>query len=451
MKASAPAYHFRRNLISNSSRSLDEAFSKVISDLASAAGDVFEAHLQILDDPLLRETIDNAVSEGSPADEAIQSASVELCSMFASIDDEYLRARVDDVRDVCRRLFRAVRGEDSEIVRFPYECILVAEELFPSDLANADLSCVRGIICAKGSTTSHVCIIAHSKGIPVQMGKDISLIYDGQMVEVDDPFICTGLRRKILDAGLKVFANAGNIDQIRTAIAAGADGIGMFRTEFAFLGTSMMPSFEEQKALYREAIEACCGKPIIFRTLDVGGDKDIPWMKLPQEANPFLGLRGIRLTLKHPQVLETQISAIEEAASEVPGSTVKIIFPMINDAAELRSAKSFMKSSLECGIMIETPASILNLDELARECSFASIGTNDLTQYILAADRCSADVSYIYDPFCPAMRKTISYAVAQAHSFGLEVGICGELASSPKACDFLIEAGIDSFSLNMVS
>ena len=443
-----------------------QAYDTVHAELSAAAEDdpIFAAHLEILEDPMLAEGIEELTAEGLSEHEALTRTCTSICSMFAGIDDEYLRARVDDVRDVCARLERSMCGTSVELADIPDGCVLVSEELLPSDTAILDFSRIRGILSQKGSSTSHVCIIAHSKGIPIQVGVSIDGIQDGDIVCVDDPMVGNSVIDRIRSSGRELYANAGSLDEIRAAIDAGADGIGLFRTEFLFLSsTSGMPSFEQQREIYLEALLICAGKPLTFRTLDIGGDKQLPWLHLPQEDNPFLGVRGIRLCLKNPEILSTQLSAIISAAEQVRDShpewfedrpsPVRIMFPMVDTAEEVRAAKALVPcpgSLVQFGFMIETPAAVLNVDSIAGECSFCSLGTNDLTQYVMAADRGNAELSYLYDPLCPAMLKAIGMAVSAAHTAGIHTGICGELASDPRATDLLIDLGVDSLSVNKI-
>ena len=258
----------------------------------SPAADVFAAHLEMLDDPMLREAVEVELSTGKQPLEALDDACEGICEMFSEIGDEYLRARMDDVRDVFRRLRDAMCG-GAAVQDIPAGSVIVAEELLPSDTAGIDFSRVAGIICHRGSATSHVCIIAHSKGVPINVGRPIDGIREGDTVSVDDPMVgdARSIAGKLRAAGRKVYANAGSVDEVRAAIAAGADGIGLFRTEFLFMGRSGMPSFDEQRALYREALESCAGKPLTVRLLDIGGDKALPYLPMPAEENPFLGLR----------------------------------------------------------------------------------------------------------------------------------------------------------------
>ncbi|MBR5905694.1 MAG: phosphoenolpyruvate--protein phosphotransferase [Bacteroidales bacterium] len=434
--------------------SFSEAYDQVRRELAAAAvpepkaAEVFAAHLEILEDPMLKEAVEAELEAGKPELEALDAACSGICAMFSEIDDEYLRARVDDVRDVFGRLRNAMLGI-SRRHEVPAGSVIVAEELLPSDTAEIDFSSIAGILCRRGSSTSHVCIIAHSKGVPIQLGVDISGISDGDLVSVDDPMVGpSSIESKVRAAGRKLYVNAGSVDDIRAAIAAGADGIGLFRTEFLFLGRSAMPTREEQKALYKEALEACAGKPLTVRLLDVGGDKALPYLPMPREDNPFLGLRGVRFLLAHTELLEAQLGAIADAASAVPGSQVRVMIPMVCTVEEIRRVREMLNQPLELGIMVETPAAVLDAASLAAECDFFSIGTNDLTQYVMAADRGNSAVAGLYDPMSPAVRRAVELAVSAAHASGIPVGICGELASDPRATDFLLSAGLDSLSLS---
>ena len=477
------------------------------------AAEVSKAHLAMLEDPLLKETVEAEIAAGKPEPEALDAACSSICAMFSDIDDEYLRARVDDVRDVFVRLKDALGGDacfcslcppgaasilasgvlrpaenlsaaaelapkgHNSLFGIAAKPIIVAEELFPSDIAAMDLSSIAGILCARGSSTSHVSIIAHANGTPIQFGADISQIAAGDIVTVDDPMVGpSSIAAQVRAAGRKLYVNAGSVEDIRAAMAAGADGIGVFRTEFLFLGRDSMPTREEQRALYREALEACDGKPLILRLLDVGGDKSLPYLPMPREDNPFLGVRGVRFGLEHPELYETQLAAVADAVSDVPGSQLKVMIPMVCTVEEIRRVREILRrhwllrmtntgdspvilsgseGSVPLGIMIETPAAVFDAAALAAECDFFSIGTNDLTQYIMAADRGNASVAGLYDALSPAVRRAIELTVDAAHSAvrpgtpaGIPVGICGELASDPRATAFLLAAGLDSLSLS---
>ncbi len=481
--------------------SFSDAFDAVHGELSSLANgtessDVYAAHLAMLEDPMLREAVEANIASGMSDSEAVDAACTGICAMFSEIDDEYLRARVDDVRDIFRRLKDALGGAADSCSQYPpgassilasrvirsaenlsaaaegahgghssHICsaakpVIVAEELLPSDIAKIDLSSIAGIICHRGSSTSHVSIIAHAHGIPIQFGTDISGIAEGDIVTVEDSMVgVSSIAEQVRSAGRKVYVNAGSIEDIRAAIAAGADGIGVFRTEFLFMDRDSMPSREEQRSIYRQALEICADKPLIIRLLDIGGDKAVPYLKMPREDNPFLGLRGVRFGLAHPELYEVQLGAIVDAAMDVPGSRPRIMIPMVSTVDEVRKVKEMFlvilseAKDLPLGIMIETPAAVLDAEALAAECDFFSLGTNDLTQYIMAADRGNSAVGDLYDPMSPAVRRAIEMTVSAAHSSprrtsGIPVGICGELASDPRATAFLLAAGLDSLSLS---
>ena len=528
------------------------AVEAVKAELAASAeedsplGAVFAAHLEMLEDPLLEEQVDAALAEGLSAPAAVDAAAEAICAMFADIDDEYLRARADDVRDVCRRIRERLTVNALPVTE--HACgtgdmdgctqagpmsagavdegvIIVAEELFPSDLARMDFSRVRAFITARGSVASHVCIIARSKGIPALLGVDVAAIPAGARLLVDAP-----ARRLAIDPSpedlaamsrhpaeetamlrrVPVFANAGSVEDVRAAMQAGADGIGVFRTELLFMQAAAMPTEDEQFAAYREAAQLCNGKPLIIRTLDIGGDKALPYLPLPREDNPYLGFRALRLCLDRPEALfKPQLRAILRASLH---GDVRILLPMVTSVGEVRAVRRLLAeciqeldgrqadeadtcpkactplrswpadrpygSAIPVGVMIETPAAVLIADQLAREADFFSIGTNDLTQYILAADRGNPAVAQYYDSLHPAVLRAISMTVAAAHGPAgisadgpvetaapaasssapaadgetkagrrIPVGVCGEMAADPVVAERLVSLGVDDLSL----
>lgn len=467
------------------------AYSEARAELErlSESSEVFSAHLEMLEDPMLADTVEEFLAEGLTALESVRKASLRLCSMFSQIEDEYLRAREDDVRDVCERIARNLGGESFSWAELEPGSVVVAEELLPSDTAEMDLSKVSAFVTRRGSRTSHVCIIASNNSIPAVVGADISGISDGDVLLVDadrgeitvnpsgeqisdfesrmEEETCSSAAAwemrfspSITENGkhIPVYANAGNVDEISRAIAAGADGIGLFRTEFVFLDSRELPSEEQQYEIYLEAVKACEGKPLTVRTLDIGGDKALPYLPVPGEENPFLGLRGIRFCLAFPDIFRTQLRAILRASAY---GRIRIMFPMIATVSELLQAKSFVEKSkaelseeglpyspdIETGIMVETPSAVIMADKLASECSFFSIGTNDLTQYIMAADRGNPSVSYLYDPMSQPVVRAIAMTLDAAHRSGKPVAMCGELASDSKATELLIRLGLDVFSV----
>lgn len=448
---------------------------------------IFSAHLEILEDPLLLDTINTNISEGMAPAEAVKAAGEEIAGMFSGIDDEYLKARADDARDICRCLENSLSGISGDpFENLPEDAVIVAEELFPSDTAKMDLNKVKAFVTAKGSPTSHVRIIARSKGIVSVTGVNISDLHQGDrllvledeakvIVNPDERTIesfrprMTGgnlfpeeARWAVKESGVRIQGNAGSVEDVEAAIRSGADGIGLFRTEFIFMGSEIPPTEEEQYQVYREAVQACEGKPLTIRTLDVGGDKPVPCLDLPREDNPFLGMRGIRLSLSRKDLFGEQIRAILRASAH---GIIKIMFPMVTRVAEIIEAKelvSEIKASLEAegipfdkdietGIMVETPAAVLAADLLAAETDFFSVGTNDLTQYIMAAGRDNASVSYLLDPLDDAMVRALRMIVESARGKGIPVGVCGEAAADPKVAPVLCGLGVDSLSVGSPS
>lgn len=497
----------------------------------SPAGAVFAAHLEMLEDPLLGEQVEAALEEGCSAPEAVDAAAEAVCVMFSDIDDEYLRSRVDDVRDICRRIRE--RLTVSAVPARKHACgaeeggcmpagtmpagdadegvILIADELFPSDLARMDFTRVRAFVTARGSVTSHVCIIARSKGIPALLGVDIAAIPEGACLLVDAP-----AHRLVIDPApedlavlaatsnlsaplrrIPLYGNAGSVEDVRAAMEAGADGIGVFRTELMFMQSATLPTEEEQFAAYREAALICKGKPLIIRTLDIGGDKPLPYLDLPREDNPYLGFRAIRLCLDRPEELfKPQLRALLRASAY---GDVRILLPMVISVGEVRAVRDLLEEckreldaeavegrkrepdaatyglpaapdgrsarpynpAIPVGIMVETPAAALIAEDLVQEADFFSLGTNDLTQYILAADRGNPAVARYYDSLHPAVLRAIAMTVAAAHGDArpdtpgagrrIPVCVCGEMAADPAAAEKLLALGVDSLSLSSPS
>ena len=383
MVVSGPAYLWNRTASDKAVRSFAEAFSMVRAELEAEAelNPVFAAHLEMLDDPMLTEAVEASLSAGKSDMEALDEACKGICDMFAGIDDEYLKARTDDVRDVFGRLRDAVCGTGAvSQAKIPEGSVLVAVELLPSDMVNLDFGRIAGILCQRGSASSHVSIIAHTNGVPVQFGVDISHIAEGDLVTVDDPMAGTSqIAMQVRAAGRKVYVNTGSIDEIRSAIAAGADGIGIFRTEFMFLGRESMPSRKEQCELYLEAMLACCGKPLTIRLLDIGGDKVLPFLPVPPEDNPFLGVRGVRFGLANPELYEAQLGAIADAAISLrlqrpewfaSATPVRVMIPMVCKVEEVLRVREMLYSlaggdvPVSLGIMVETPAVALDAESL---------------------------------------------------------------------------------------
>ncbi|MBR5659953.1 MAG: phosphoenolpyruvate--protein phosphotransferase [Bacteroidales bacterium] len=471
-----------------SGRTLDEAFGHETGRLKafikdSPAPEVFSAHLEILEDPLLLDTIQSKIDEGMTPSEAVKAAADEISGMFGEIDDEYFKARVDDLKDVCGSLVQYLEGASSNpFENLPQDAVVVARELFPSDMAKMDLGKVRALVTSKGSPTSHVGIIARSRLIPFVTGIDISGIRTGDILLVDagnsevkvnptdtqiEAFksrlaegndIPEKMRRIIRKYGVKIFGNAGSVKDIEEAVRSGAEGIGLFRTEFLFPADGGLPSEEEQYQVYKKAVEACQGRPLTIRTMDIGGDKPVSCLNMPKEDNPFLGMRGIRLSLSMPDIFKEQIRAILRASAH---GKVRMMIPMVTRVEELKRTKALVEeceaslrfsgipfdNDMETGVMIETPAAAIVSDLLAKESDFFSVGTNDLTQYVMAADRGNSSVSYLCDPLDESVKRAVKIVVEAAKKEGIPVGVCGEAASDPEAAEVLCGLGIDSLSL----
>ena len=459
----------------------------------AAANEIFAAHLELAADPMLMENVAEKIAEGMTAADAVHAASGELAALFAQIDDEYLRARADDVRDVCRRILRQlVPSEADPFAAIPDGSILAADELAPSDTARIDFSCVRGVVTRRGSATSHLAILARNRNLPavVGLGDDFDRLDDGTIVVLDGPagelliapdeHTAAEYRRRMEEAearsaaadayasqpvmtrdgrALAVLANAGSVDEVERAIRSGADGIGLFRSEFLYMQRQDgFPDEQVQTAAYARAAELCGGRPLVIRTLDIGGDKSLPYYRFPEEENPFLGWRAIRVSLELRDMFRTQLRAILRASAR---GGVRVIFPMIVSLAELRDALALLEECKEelrrqevpfddripVGVMIETPAAVFMADELAAEVDFFSIGTNDLTQYVLAVDRGNRRIAAMYDTLHPAVVRAMRLTVDAAHRHGCEVGICGEFAGCAAHAELLVGLGFDELSV----
>lgn len=466
------------------SRSIEKAFSIARHELEELSkqpgnGEIFSAHLEMLNDPLIDEAIEGAESEGFEGMEACRRACESICAMFAEIDDEYLRSRTDDVRDVFARIIRILSGklDTNPFAGMPEGCIVIADELAPSDTALMDLSRVAGFVTERGSSTSHVCIIAASHGIAAAVGvkgctgiaADSTVIIDGKrncVIAEPDETETAAFRDSLVEdeedikssSDRTVYANTGSTDDIRRAIEAGADGIGLLRTEFLYMQSQDFPSEEEQYRVYKETAELCGDRVLTIRTLDIGADKKLPYFALPAEENPFLGIRGIRLSLRMKEVFKTQLRAIMRAAAH---GNIRVMFPMVSSLYELEAARKVLaecaaelekekiehKENVATGVMIETPAAVFIADELAEAADFFSIGTNDLTQYIMAADRGNSECAAYCDYNSPAVLKAIRATIDAAHRHGIECCMCGEMAGDSSMTATLKEMGLDSFSV----
>jgi phosphotransferase system enzyme I (PtsI) len=455
---------------------------------------LFGAHAEMLEDPELLGAVRRAIkNEAINAEAAVYDAAESYARKLEALESEYLRARAADVRDVRDRVLRILL----DVAKSPTEglnepSVILAHDLAPSDTALLDKSLTLGFCTAGGSSTSHTAILARSLGLPAVVGagpeitgvpNDTTLVLDGSegvvVVEPDDETVERYEQHReqvaaILDSAqdkagepavtrdghrVEVVANIGDVEGAEAALHAGAEGVGLLRTEFLYLERDHLPDEKEQFRAYRAIADVFGNLPVVLRTLDIGGDKELPYLDLPEEMNPFLGVRAIRLCLARPELIKPQLRAALRAGV---GRNIKVMFPLITALAELRAARKLLdncRSELEdegkataeeteIGIMVETPAAAVMADRLAGEVDFFSIGTNDLSQYTMAADRTNKDVASLLTGFQPAVLRLVRDTIAAAHDHGIWVGLCGELAGEPLAIPILLGLGVDELSMN---
>lgn len=477
-----------------SKNQVDAIYQSAVNRGEKTKAEILEAHMLMLDDPMLAEQAAEKITTLKVKPEYAFSLVIdEQIEIFKDIEDPYIKERISDIRDIGSRVLKNLAGVIiRDISSINTEVILVGKEITPSQIAAADSRFIKGIATEIGGATSHTAILARNGGIPAVMGvKDIAaLVEEGQQMAVDgtqgivelelNEEKLMQLHERILKAqkieeelsGIKDLPSATkdghavrlecNIEGsagIKKALEAGAEGIGLFRTEFLFMDRSTMPDEEEQFKVYKEAAADMSGRPVIIRTIDIGGDKEIEYLKLPAEANPFLGFRAIRLCFERIEMFKAQLRAILRASAY---GKIKIMYPMIATIDELRRANNILREVkrelesenqdfdryIEVGVMIEIPAAAVIADILAKEADFFSIGTNDLTQYVLAVDRTNEKVSYLYNNFDPSVIRLISTVIKAGHSNGRPVGMCGELAGNPAAALLLLGLGLDEFSMS---
>jgi len=470
---------------------------KAEKEMGAEKAAVFEAHITLLDDPeftgaMMTEIENNNVNGLS----AIESVTNTFVAIFESMDNEYMRERAADIKDVSKRILSnfAGKGGDSFAIT-ENNTIVVAHDLTPSDTAGLDRNKVVGFITNIGGRTSHAAIMARTLEIPAVLGLgDITTcVKTGDMIIVDgltgDIIINPSEEvlveykakkekfqaeqeelKKLIDVKtttksgrrIEVCGNIGKPEDVLGILANGGDGVGLFRTEFLYMDRDSAPTEDEQFESYKFALEKMEGKQVVIRTLDIGGDKTLPYLPLPEEMNPFLGYRAIRLCLDRKEIFKVQLRALLRAS--VYGK-LAVMFPMISGLQEFEQAKEVVQEckaelkaegkdyseDIQWGIMVEIPAAAVYADELAKSVDFFSIGTNDLIQYTLAADRMSEKVSYLYNPMHPAVLRLIKMTIDGAHKHGKWVGMCGEMAGDEAAIPTLIEYGLDEFSMSASS
>lgn len=486
-----------KKALDDSKAQLEAIKEKAEKEMGAEKAAVFEAHITLLDDPeftgAMMSEIENNSINGL---KAIESVTNTFVTIFESMDNEYMRERAADIKDVSKRIlsnFAGKGGEDFTITED--NTVVVAHDLTPSDTAGLDRSKVVGFITNIGGRTSHAAIMARTLEIPAVLGLgDITTsVKTGDMVIVDgltgDVIINPSEEvlaeyrakkekfqaeqeelKKLIDVKtttksgrrIEVCGNIGKPEDVLGVLANGGDGVGLFRTEFLYMDRDSAPTEDEQFESYKFVLEKMEGKQVVIRTLDIGGDKTLPYLPLPEEMNPFLGYRAIRLCLDRKDIFKVQLRALLRAS--IYGK-LAVMFPMISGLEEFEQAKEVVdeckaelraegkeySEEIQFGIMVEIPAAAVYADELAKHVDFFSIGTNDLIQYTLAADRMSEKVSYLYNPMHPAVLRLIKMTIDGAHKHGKWVGMCGEMAGDEAAIPTLVEYGLDEFSMSATS
>ncbi|KIL47518.1 phosphoenolpyruvate--protein phosphotransferase [Jeotgalibacillus campisalis] len=482
----------------NTSRSeLEVIRDRAKTELGEDKAAIFEAHLLVLSDPELTGPIEDKIKQDSVnAEAALKETADMFVTMFEQMDNEYMQERAADIRDVTKRVLSHLLGvKVLNPSMISEEVIVIAEDLTPSDTAQLNREFVKGFTTNIGGRTSHSAIMARSMEIPAVVGtKEATVeIQNGDMVIVDglngevhiNPTeeIIDNYKKeqghfadqkaewaKLIDEKsvskdghhVELAANIGTPADLEGVRNNGGEGIGLYRTEFLYMGRNELPTEEEQFTSYKEVLEGMEGKPVVVRTLDIGGDKELPYLNLPHEMNPFLGFRAIRLCLEETDLFKVQLRALLRAS--VYGN-LKIMFPMISNLTEFRSAKAILlevkeelleegvsvADHIEVGIMVEIPSTAVLADQFAKEVDFFSIGTNDLIQYTMAADRMNERVSYLYQPYNPAILRMIKMVIDASHKEGKWTGMCGEMAGDEIAIPILLGLGLDEFSMSATS
>ncbi len=488
------AYEDAMDCTSKQLEAIKEAASKNLSAEEAA---VFDAHALVLSDPELKTQVEDKIrNEKCNAAAALEEVANTFVAMFESMGDEYFRERAADIKDVSRRLLANLLGKSlPNPALIDEEVVIIADDLTPSDTAQLNKNLVRGFATNIGGRTSHSAIMARSLEIPAVVAcKTITdEVKDGDMIALDgiegvvminpdedtikeytqkrDDYIAYREELKKLvnektvstdGHQVELVANIGSPKDLEGVKENGGEGVGLFRTEFLYMESAELPTEEKQFEVYKEILEGMAGKPVVVRTLDIGGDKEIEAIDLPKEMNPFLGVRAIRLCFQREDIFRTQLRALLRAS--VYGD-LRIMFPMIATLGEFRKAKGILmeekekliaegvkvSDTLQVGIMIEIPAAAVLADQFAKEVDFFSIGTNDLIQYTFAADRMSSGVSYLYQPFNPSILRLVKHVIESAHKEGKWAGMCGEMAGEPMAAPLLLGLGLDEFSMSATS
>ncbi|RAP29248.1 Phosphoenolpyruvate-protein phosphotransferase [Brevibacillus laterosporus] len=487
-----------KEALSKTNSQLEAIKQKALRDIGEAEAKIFEAHQLFLEDPEFVGAMEgNIENDKVNAEAALEDIRDMFVGMFESMDNEYMRERAADLRDVSQRILKNLLGMEDTLVGDSKEpVILVVHDLTPSDTAQLDKSKVKAFVTNIGGRTSHSAIMARTMEIPAITGlSDITekvqtgdmLIVDGETGDVyvnPEQELITTYQKKLEEYEaqkaawvqlinepsvskdghhVELVANIGTPHDAEVADKAGAEGIGLFRTEFLYMGRDNFPTEEEQFESYKAvALTMDNNRPVVIRTLDIGGDKELPYLQLPHEMNPFLGYRAIRICLDQVDLFKTQLRALLRASAF---GNIKIMYPMIATLKELRQANAILEEvkvelrdkgiafneEIEVGMMIEIPAAAVIADQLAKEADFFSIGTNDLIQYTMACDRMNQQISYLYDPYNPAVLRLIKNVIDAAHKEGKWAGMCGEMAGEEYALPILLGFGLDEFSMSAPS
>ena len=470
---------------------LGALYEDTLKNLGEEHAAIFEIHKMMLEEDTYLDAVKNVIEEGFDAEYAVSVAEEQFAEMFASMDDEYMKARAVDIRDLSGRVIRILAGIGEDGIHTDIPVIVVAEDLTPSETVKMDKDKILAFVTVKGSSNSHTAILARSMNLPSMVNTQMELTEEmnGKVAVVDgfnSEFIIepeedvmeemitrknqwlaelTGLeqlkgKENVTRDGRRInlYANIGNVNDVDAALEADAGGIGLFRSEFLYLGRNDYPSEEEQFESYKTVLEKMNGKKVIIRTLDIGADKKVDYFKLEPEENPAMGYRAIRICLDRPELFITQLRAIYRASAY---GTAAIMFPMIVSVNEIKRikdvvgmvkkqllAEGFRMGEVELGIMVETPAAAVISDQLAKEVDFFSIGTNDLIQYTLAVDRQNQKLEGTCDTHHPAVLRLIQMTVENGHREGIWVGICGELAADTELTHTFLDMGVDELSVS---
>lgn len=477
--------------VAASQEQLQKLYEKAVKEVGEASAAIFEVHQMMLEDEDYSESIENIITtEMVNAEYAVASTGDNFSEMFASMDDDYMKARAADIKDISKRLVKNLSGHGGDGIDLEEPVIVVADDLSPSETVQMDKDKILAFVTVHGSANSHTAILARMMNIPALIGVDMDLEtlttgvegavdgFTGEFYIEPTEEVKTSIQTKIEEEKekrallqtlkgkenvtksgktIKLFANIGSVSDMGYVLENDAGGIGLFRSEFLYIGRNELPGEEEQFQAYRQAVQNMAGKKVIIRTLDIGADKQADYLQIPQEENPALGYRAIRICLTQPEIFKVQLRALFRASAY---GNLSIMYPMITSVEEVEQiqqivceVKQELKEAgipykdVEEGVMIETPAAVMISDDLAKMVDFFSIGTNDLTQYTLAIDRQNEKLDPFYKPHHKAILRMIKMVVDNAHKEGKWAGICGELGADPELTETFVKMGVDELSV----